>query len=80
MEHIGIDVHKKESQLCILTDACDVIERRIRTERARFAAVLGDRPPARVLLEASQKEFRTGSLVDVTFILGRSSLLSPLHR
>ena len=63
MEHIGIDVHKKESQLCILTDACDVIERRIRTERARFAAVLGDRPPARVLLEAStESEWVAGCL------------------
>ena len=53
MEHIGIDVHKKESQLCILTEEGEVIERRIRTERARFAAVLGERAPARVLLEAS---------------------------
>ena len=53
MEHIGIDVHKKESQLCILTDAGDMIERRIRTERERFAVVLGTRPAARVLLEAS---------------------------
>lgn len=53
MEHIGIDVHKKESQLCILTEAGEVIERRIRTERERFAAVLGPRPGARVLLEAS---------------------------
>src|SRR5882724_13179367 len=53
VEHIGIDVHKKESQLCILTDAGEVIERRIRTERERFAAVLGTRPGGRVLLEAS---------------------------
>ena len=53
MEHIGIDVHKKESQLCILTEEGEVIERRIRTERTRFAAVLGERAPARVLLEAS---------------------------
>src|SRR6266404_4361522 len=53
VEHIGIDVHKRESQLCILTDAGDVIERRIRTEHERFAVVLGTRPAARVLLEAS---------------------------
>jgi transposase len=45
--------HKKESQLCIVTEVGEMIERRIRTERARFAAVLGDRAPARVLLEAS---------------------------
>ena len=53
MEHIGIDVHKKESQLCILTEAGDVIEQRIRTERPRFSEVLGARAPARVVLEAS---------------------------
>ena len=46
-------MHKSESQLCILSEAGEVIERRIRTERARFTAVLGKRAPARVLLEAS---------------------------
>ncbi len=55
MEHIGIDVHKKESQLCIHTETGDVIERRIRTERTRFTAVLGERAPARVVLEASTR-------------------------
>lgn len=53
MDHIGIDVHKNESQLCILTAAGEVIERRIRTERPRFAAVLGSHVPARILVEAS---------------------------
>ena len=53
MDHIGIDVHKRESQLCIL-------DRGRRGDRAahshhpeRFAAVLGARPRARILLEAS---------------------------
>ena len=53
MEHIGIDVHKRESQLCILAEGGELIERRIRTEPERFAAVLGDRPRARILIEAS---------------------------
>jgi len=53
MDHIGMDVHKKESQLCILAEGGELIERRIRTEPQRFAAVLGDRPRARILLEAS---------------------------
>jgi transposase len=53
MENIGIDVHKKESQLCIITEAGEVIEQRIRTERGRFAEVLGKRPRAKVLMEAS---------------------------
>lgn len=41
MDHIGMDVHKRESQICILT------------EPERFAAVLGDTPRARILLEAA---------------------------
>jgi len=53
MDHIGMDVHTKESQICILTEAGELIERRVHTEPQRFAAVLGDRPRARILLEAS---------------------------
>ena len=53
MDHIAIDVHKKESQICILAEGGELIERRIRTERERFAAVLGPRPRARILIEAS---------------------------
>ena len=53
MDSIGIDLHKRESQLCIITDDGELIERRIVTSRERFTAVLGDRPPARILLEAS---------------------------
>src|SRR6266436_4135711 len=53
MDHIGIDVHKRESQIYILAEDGEIIERRIRTEDERFAAVLGDRPRARILIEAS---------------------------
>ena len=53
MDHLGMDVHKMESQICILTEAGELIERRVHTEPQRFAAVLGDRPRARILLEAS---------------------------
>ena len=45
MDHIGIDVHKMESQLCILSEDGQLSELRIRTTPERFAAVLGDRPP-----------------------------------
>ena len=47
MDHLGIDVHKRESQIYILADGGEVIEQRIRTEPERFAAVLGSRPRAR---------------------------------
>src|SRR5262245_24101246 len=53
MDHIGIDVHKKESQVCILGEGGELREQRIRTTPERLAAVLGDRPRARILLEAS---------------------------
>ena len=53
MDHIGIDVHKRESQIYILAEGGEVIERRIRTEPERFDAVLGTRPRARIVLEAS---------------------------
>ena len=44
MEYVGIDLHKKESQLCLLTETGEVMERRSPTARQRFAAVLGGRP------------------------------------
>jgi len=53
MDTIGIDLHKRESQLCIVAPDGTVTERRIATSRERFTAVLADRPPARILLEAS---------------------------
>jgi transposase len=53
MDHIGIDVHKKESQICILGEGGELIEQRVRTTPGWFADVLGDRPRARILLEAS---------------------------
>lgn len=53
MDYIGIDVHKKESQLCILSEGGELVEQRIRTTPERFADALGDRPRARILLEAS---------------------------
>ena len=53
MEHIGINIHKRESQICILTPEGEIIERRIPSTRARFTAVFGPRPQAKVLLEAT---------------------------
>jgi len=53
MDSIGLDLHKRESQICILTLAGEVVEQRIVTSRERFTAVLGGRPRARVVVEAS---------------------------
>src|SRR5215468_6552944 len=53
MDHIGIDLHKRESQICIVAEGGELIERRIRTEPQRFAEALGGRATAQVLLESS---------------------------
>jgi transposase len=53
MEMIGIDLHKRESQVCIRTETGEFIERRIVTGRGAFAALFASRPRGRILLEAS---------------------------
>src|ERR1035437_4451383 len=53
MEIMGLDLHKRESQLSSKADDGTITGRRIATSRERFTAVLGGRPRARILLEAS---------------------------
>lgn len=53
MDHIGIDLHKRESQICVLSENGTVSETRIRTDRGRFTEVLGHREPCNILLESS---------------------------
>jgi transposase len=54
MEYVGVDLHKRESQICILGETGEVpLEQRIRTSRERFADVLTTRGRARVLIEAA---------------------------
>jgi transposase len=53
MEHIGVDLGKRESQIAILTDDGELINRRIRTEHARLVERFGRRPQAKILMEAS---------------------------
>ena len=53
MEYGAIDLHKKESQVRIVTEGGEVVDRRIATTRDRFTAVFEGRRPMRILLEAS---------------------------
>jgi transposase len=53
MQYIGIDLAKTASQICILTEDAELIERRIPTTRDHFARLLASAPPSRILLEAS---------------------------
>jgi hypothetical protein len=47
MDFIGIDLHKNASQVCILTEDGELIERRIKTDRESFDELFSERPPAR---------------------------------
>jgi len=53
MDYIGIDLHKNSSQVCILTEDGELVERRIKTDRESFDKLFGERPPAHILVEAS---------------------------
>ncbi|MDQ3803594.1 MAG: IS110 family transposase, partial [Acidobacteriota bacterium] len=53
MDYIGIDLHKNSSQVCVLTDDGELIERRIKTDKESFDKLFADTPPARILVEAS---------------------------
>jgi transposase len=64
VDHIGIDGHKKERQICILTEDGELIERRVRTLAEGFAEVLGPRPRARILLEASTESERVARCLE----------------
>lgn len=66
MEHIGVDVHKMQSQICILNDDGEVIEQRIRT----------DHRIARASDAAIGVESRTDRTTDGTTENGRCSKVS----
>jgi transposase len=53
MDTIGLDLHKRESQLCMIDSQGEITEKRIVTTRERFTAVLLGRDRCRILLEAS---------------------------
>src|SRR3954467_9110276 len=53
MDFIGFDLGKVSSQVCILTEDGELIERRIKTDREHISELLGTRPPTRLLIEAS---------------------------
>jgi len=48
-----MDLGKRESQIAIITEAGELIEKRMRTERERLRQFFADRPQARILMESS---------------------------
>ena len=66
MDHVGMDLGKRESQIAILAEDGELIHRRIRTERPRLVEVFGRWPSAKILLEAStESEWVAGCLEDL---------------
>ena len=53
MEIIGLDLHKRETQLCRQQPDGHIVDERIPTSRVRFTQTFGGVAPARILLEAS---------------------------
>ena len=53
MEYGAIDLHKKESQIRIVTADGEIIDRRIATTRERLTTMFWGRPRLRILLEAA---------------------------
>jgi transposase len=53
VEHVGMDVGLRESQLAILTEAGELVDKRIRTDRNRLIQFFGGRAKTKILLEAS---------------------------
>jgi len=53
MAYGGINVHKKQSQMCLLTEAGARLPQRIPTPRGQCAAVCAKRPTAHIVREAS---------------------------
>ena len=53
MEYGAIDLHKKESQVRIIPEGGEVIDRRIPTTRNHLTTLFWGRPHARILIEAS---------------------------
>lgn len=64
MDTIGLDLHKRETQICSIAKDGTVTEQRIATTSERFRAVFGNRPPARILLEASTESEWVAQLLE----------------
>jgi transposase len=57
MEHMGVDLGSRDSQVCIRNEAGEIVkEGRCRTDQ--LARLLASRPPARVVLETCTEAFR----------------------
>src|SRR5258705_11922101 len=57
MEHIGIDLGSRDSQVCIRNGTGQIVEE-VRCRTAHLERLLASRPPARAVLETCTEAFR----------------------
>src|SRR5215208_5985950 len=80
MDYIGIDLHKNSSQVCVLTEDGELIERRIKTDRRDARALceacrLGAYRPAHRTSDR-QRDVRAHLSVRETLVRTRSKYIS----
>lgn len=79
MKHIGIDLHKTSSQICILSEDGELTERRIKSTKANFDEVFAERPRARILVEASTESEWVACHLEQRTIRANIKRRSPLN-
>jgi hypothetical protein len=62
-----MDLGKKESQIPIITEGGELVEKRMRTERKRVRQYFKERPPSKVLIEASTISEWVARVLEETF-------------
>ena len=73
MEHVGIDLGGKESQVCIRTaEGTILVERRMRT--ATLKRWVAGRPPSRIVMETCTESF---SIADAAMAAGHQVRVVP---
>lgn len=64
MWNIGLDVHQRETQVCILPPEGAVSEHRLPTTRVRLTGYFAPLPPSRILLESSTESEWVAQLLE----------------
>ena len=73
MVNVGVDLHKRMSQIAVLTEEGRIAQRRLANEAAQVERFFHGLPPARVAIEASGTWWW---LVDLLEGLGHQPVLS----
>src|SRR5215213_7327223 len=81
MDFIGFDLGKVSSQVCIITQDGELIERRIKTDREHIYELLAKRAPARVVIESStESEWVARYLEEIGLeVVVADPNFSPMH-